>query len=156
MPLNVQYHKHPTLQFAMERTWFMLLVSESRTRPRIYFSHSQRTAVRITLPRKKKPKSERAVRRERRFWLLFREDMIICRCQKNSRTFSSAIVRVWELMRPGFEPVTFLSADGPLSNLTRWHLCSEEGLAMESSLVQRNILRIIVSVWPVVTYMYFT
>ena len=154
MPLNVQYHKHPSLHFAMERTWFILLVSEPRTRPRIYFTHFQR-AVRITVPRKN-PKSERAVRRGLRFWFLFREDMIICRCQKNSRTFSSAIVRVWELMRPGFEPVTFLSADGPLSNLTRWHLCSEEGLAMESSLVQRNILRIIVSVWPVVTYMYFT
>ena len=145
MPLNVQYHKHPTLHFAMERTWFILLVSESRTRPRIYFSHFQR-AVRITVPRKE-PENWTSCEEE---------DMIICRCQKNSRTFSSAIVRVWELMRPGFEPVTFLSADGPLSNLTRWHLCSEEGLAMESSLVQRNILRIIVSVWPVVTYMYFT
>ena len=84
----------------------------------IYFSHSQRTLVRITVPRKKKPKRERAVRRGWRFWFLFREDMIIWRCQNNSRTFSSAILRVWVLMRPGFEPVTFRSADGPLSNLT--------------------------------------
>ena len=34
LPLNVQYHSHLTLHFAMERTWFILLVSESRTPPR--------------------------------------------------------------------------------------------------------------------------
>ena len=54
----------------------------------------------------KNPKSERAVKRGWRFWFLFREDMIICRCQNNSRTFFSAILRVL-IMRPGFEPVTF-------------------------------------------------
>ena len=84
----------------------------------IYFSHSQRTVVRITVPRKKNPKSERAVKRGWRSWFLFREDTIICRCQNNSRTFFSAILRAWVLMRPGFEPVTFRSADGPLSYLT--------------------------------------
>ena len=153
MPLNVQYHKHPTLLqwkglglFYWFRNHELVQEFTSHTFNEHCGSQSH----------EKNPKSERAVRRGWRFWFLFREIMIICRCQKNSRTFSSAIVRVWELMRPGFEPVTFLSADGPLSNLTRWHLCSEEGLAMESSLVQRNILRIIVSVWPVVTYMYFT
>ena len=53
MPLNVQYHKHPTIHFTMEMTWLFYWFRNQELLQEIYFSHSQRTVVRITVPRKK-------------------------------------------------------------------------------------------------------
>ena len=64
MPLNVQYHKHPALHFSLERTWFILLVSESRT-PRKKFTSLTLNEQQCGSQShgKKNPKSERAVKR---------------------------------------------------------------------------------------------
>ena len=55
------YHKHPTVHFAMERTWFILLVLESRTPPRYLLLSLSTSSSADHSSTKKNPKSQRAV-----------------------------------------------------------------------------------------------